>query len=196
MIWLLAAAQLSAPVPLHPLFDPNDVPIGHIDENELYTVGIAVTIKPDGKLQDCNIEATSGNRKLDAYTCGLVMRGGRFQRPVSSNGTPAYGIYRTFNIWWVGDRRPPAQPGKADLHIKVAELPPKIKSPFLLRVAFDVDEAGNVSNCMAEEPKSNAALTRVACDQLLKTWKPIPARNAEGLRVPSVQDATVVFEGV
>lgn len=107
---------------------------------------------------------------------------------------PAYGIYRTYNIWWVGDRYPPAQPRKADLYMKVAALPPRIKSPFLLRLAFDVDEVGRVSNCVAEEPKSNAALTRVACDQLLKSWKPIPARNSEGKRVASVQDATVVFE--
>jgi hypothetical protein len=72
MILLALAAQLGAPAPTKPLFTPDDVPVGLIRENVLHTVGVAVTIKPDGKVQDCQAERSSGNRKLDSHTCDLL----------------------------------------------------------------------------------------------------------------------------
>jgi hypothetical protein len=84
---------------------------------------------------------------------------------------------------------------RGDLYIRVSGLPAKVESPTLVRLAIAVDASGFISSCAAEEPKYNATLTRLGCEQLLKTYKPTPAKTLEGVPVSSVQTATVVFEG-
>jgi hypothetical protein len=47
-----------------------------------------------------------------------------------------------------------------------------------------------------EQVANDPALVAVACDQLMKSYKPVPAKNSAGQPVPSVQDAIVRFSAL
>lgn len=194
MFWLALAAQLSGSILLKPLFGPEDVPMRLVEPNVLQTVGIALTTTPDGKVQGCAIEKSSGNAKLDAYTCRIASRRARFQAPTHADGSPAYLVYRTDIDWWIGDGYPPSKPKSADLYLTVAALPAKVQSPASVRLKLDVGADGHISNCAAEDSRYEPVLVRTGCEQLLRTYKPMPARTAEGTAVASVQSAIVLFQ--
>ena len=44
-----------------------------------------------------------------------------------------------------------------------------------------------------EQIANDAALVAVACDQLMASYKPIPAKDSTGNPIPSIQDAIVRF---
>lgn len=194
MIALAILAQLSAPVPSKPLLTPADVPMEIMEENVLHTVGIAVTVKPDGRVQSCLVEKSSGNRKLDSYTCKLLTRRARFRRPTHIDGSPAYGLYRTGINWWAGNGYPPRRLPLADLYLTVSKLPPKLESPLSVRLKVAVDPTGRASHCLAEDSKEQPELVRLGCEQLLKSYQPSPVRSEAGVPVASVQSATVVIQ--
>lgn len=194
MLWVMIAAQLSEPVGIGGTVSASDAPVHLITENRLQRVSIALTVKPDGKTQSCSIEVSSGNPKLDTYTCNLISRRARFRAATSSNGTPSYGIFRQTMSWWVGNGMPPKVRPPADLYLTVLKLPGEAKSPVTLQVRAEVDAVGRVSHCEPIDQKLSAGFAGVACEQLLKSFKPKPARNYEGTAVPSVQNATVLFE--
>jgi hypothetical protein len=62
---------------------------------------------------------------------------------------------------------------------------------------FGVDEQGHQSACRTEEtpgkPKPNSQLVLLACDQLQRNYKAIPAKDEAGRTVPSVQNGIVAF---
>ena len=195
IIWLAIAVQLSAPLPAKRTWlSAYDVPIGLLRENVLQTVGIAITVRPDGKIQDCLVEVSSGNPKLDAYTCKLARRRGKFRAGREVNGSPVYGVYRGSINWWVGDGYPPSRLQHPDLYLTVSDLPPKIKSPVAVRLMLAVDDTGRPSNCVAEDEEQPAALVRVGCEQLIKSYTAKPARTSDGAAVASTQTAIVAFE--
>ena len=194
MFWLALAAQLSGPVPLKPLLGPDDVPTRLVEPNVLQRVGIALTVTPNGKIQGCAVEKSSGNSKLDSYTCEVAARRAKFKPPTHIDGAAAYLIYRADINWWLGDGYPPStQPG-GDLYLTVTALPPKVASPAIVRLMLEVGADGSLSNCAAEDSKYDLALVKTGCEQLLLTYRPTPARAADGAAVASVQSATVVFQ--
>ena len=149
-----AAAQLMAPVPTRKNWvSPDDVPLDLINESKLYTVGIAITVGPDGKSQGCIIDHASGIPKLDAYSCRLASQRLKFRSP-RVDGNASYGIYKTSLKWWVGDDYPPASRELADLYLTVSQLPENLKSPTTVRLISAVDEAGHIYDCVAEESDS------------------------------------------
>lgn len=184
----LLAAQLAAAHPsnLTSLMTPDDVPVDLVTRNRLQTVGIALTAGPDGKVRRCSVEATSGNPKLDAYTCSLARRA-RF------SPSATYYVERTHIDWWVGDGYPP-ESRFANLAVEVTALPPKLHSPLLVGLLFAVDQAGNMSGCRGWSAKDPVDLVPIACEQLAKTFRPQPARSEDGNPVASEQSATVLFE--
>jgi len=197
---LAAAAPLSAPLgtDVRTVFSDADMP-DYLAEETDRSVGIRLIVRPDGKVQGCETEYSSGLDQLDLYTCKIAKRRARFAPASAQAGTPAYAVYRTTIRWIVTGfaSRPPPH-SVADLTLTVNALPAGLKSPAYVSVKFDVDERGLASSCSAEGPlrrntSDDAQLVQVACDQLLKSYKPKPAKNEQGTPVPSVQDALVAF---
>jgi hypothetical protein len=191
MLWLVFAAQVasteSSKPQLRSLFTYEDVPVDLVPLNRLQTVALALIVGPDGKIRKCNVELSSGNAKLDSYTCGLVVRRAKF------HPGPGYSVTRSHINWWVGDGRPPSST-YGDLDLTVAALPDGLHSPVEVRLEFNVDPAGKISNCRANDEHQSAVLVPTACDQLAKSFNPDPVKGDDGKLVSSTQDATVVFE--
>ena len=200
---LAAASQLSAPVPknLDRWFRDDDVPMYlMVQENGVWLVPFRLNVAPDGTLKGCDVEISSGERRLDQLTCRLLMKRARFRPARSADGAAAYGVYRNYAKWAVSTS--PAAPPKVnypDLDLTVQALPSGVKSPAFVRVMFEVDANGRASSCTAEpapslDPISNdPALVPTACEQLMASYKPIAAKDSAGAAIPSVQDALVRF---
>jgi hypothetical protein len=205
MLWiaLAAAAQLSAPVPkdLTKWFYADDVPDYLVAKgNGLWFVKVGIGISPDGALTGCQIEGSSGIPKLDAFTCRTILKRAKFVPASSVNGSPTFGVYRTSIKWSVADAPwDDSNFSDPDVEVQVQNLPPAVKSPTLVRVMFAVDQAENIGSCLADPSEdlehidNNPALVPIACDQVVKHYKPVPAKDAAGNVVPSVQDALVRF---
>lgn len=201
LLGLLAAAGLSAPPPanLTGLFRADDVPLEMLGEGEVdRTVEIRLTVRPDGHVQSCEVERSSGMRNLDIYTCKIAAGRAKFAPPTTQGGAPSYAVYRAPIRYLVTSGGPysPRAPS-ADFIATVNQLPRGLKSPVAVHVTFEVDEQGHLSACKSETlPRTAEAdpqLARLACDQLLKTYTAIPAKDEAGKTVPSVQDAIVAF---
>src|SRR5947209_7514859 len=142
MFLLFLAAELLAEHSsnVNTLFTADDVPVALLPLNRVQTVGIALVAGPDGRVRSCNVEETSGNPKLDSYTCTLAARRAKF------SPSPIYFVERTYVYWWNGDGYPPKS-NYANLAVTVPALSAKLHSPVLVHVLFAVDEAGNMSRC-------------------------------------------------
>jgi hypothetical protein len=200
MLWIALAAQISMPVipggGIWTLFSGDDFPSSIMRQQDTAIVGVRLTIDPVGKLQACSAEFTSVLANLDAYTCDIIRRRAQFQPARGPDGQSAYGIIRT-PITWTVNADSPRSP--ADLELTVSRLPKGIKSPAVARLMFAVDERGHPSSCQQEEPPAPAVpalppeLVKIACAELLQSYVAIPARDASGRPVASVQDARVNF---
>ena len=195
MIWLALAAQLSAPVPTNDLLvRPADVPLELLRADEMKLVQFRITVTPAGKAQDCQIETSSGNQKIDAMTCSLVKRRARFRPATDVNGNAAYGVYRAFITWWMGNNSKAAPSVTTrDLDVTVKTLPSGIPSPAPVKLMFAVDADDHPSSCKGERASDNPGLVAAGCGQLIKAFTAVPARTSAGVLVPSVQTAIVLF---
>ena len=193
MIWLLILAQFSLPQPVSWKLSASDSPVGLISPDRRYTVRFALTVGPDGKVKGCQIETTSGNRGLDSHTCRVASRRLKFRAAKSVDGSASYGVVRRTFSWWVGNNVPPSAPPLAELYLTVPSLPQTMTAPISVELKFAVDATGRVSNCEAADTKSLFALAKTGCEELLRRFKPPPAVNADGVPVPSVQGAAVLF---
>lgn len=189
MFWPFFPAALLAAHPSNVtrLFTADDVPVALLPLNRTQAVGIALVAGPDGKVRTCNIELSSGNPKLDSYTCTLAARRAKFAPSAT------YFVERTHVSWWMGDGYPPKS-NYANLVVTVPAMPAKLHSPVTVHVLFDVDKAGNVSRCEPEKADEPTDLAPVACEELVRTFRPQPARSETGDPVASEQDATVMFK--
>jgi hypothetical protein len=200
MFWIALTAQISMPQmdrgSIWTLFSYDDVPLQLVPSGKVMRVGFRVTVERNGTIQSCRAESSSGDPKLDAYTCALVLRRARFRAATGFDGLPAYGVVRA-DVAWAVDAIPKWSPG--DLQLTVSHLPKGFKSPAYIGLMFVVDETGRPSSCMEEDPKLPSQpkqaieLVQIACRELLKSYVAIPAMDDAGKPVPSIQNATVSF---
>lgn len=190
MMWIAVAAFLIAE-PLKPLLTADDVPKQMLKYNVPQTVGVALTVNPDGSVLRCSVEYGSGNSELDDYTCRTLKRRAKFRPPVLINGRSGFGVERIPIRWWMGDGIPPSFQ-YADVRLTVQSLPKRAKPPVLVKVNLDVSESGSISNCAAADAEEDLLLVRTACDHFRAVILN-PAHNAQGVAVPSAQHATVAF---
>ena len=194
MIWLGLAAQVSTLTAMQTLLTPDDVPVGLLRQNVLQVVEIALRITPEGDVQSCQIEVSSGDSRLDSYTCAVVSRRVKPRMFSDYGGGSGYRLYRMPITWWVGDDRPPKHSSPADLYLTVSSLPSPLRDPVQLHLSFAVDAEGRIGRCTSEDQKSDATLTNIACEQLAKAFKARAIKLSDGTAVPSVQNATVQFD--
>jgi len=84
MFWIAVAAQLAAPQPKYMWLSSDDTPYSQLPAKGYTSVAVRLTISPDGTIQNCEIEDSSGDRAIDGYTCSLSMRRAQFH-PATSN---------------------------------------------------------------------------------------------------------------
>jgi hypothetical protein len=196
MLLLAIAAQLSAPLPIEPgaWFTAGDVPASlNPGAKGAAAVEYGLTVSPDGTAQDCFVERSSGDLEVDRHVCGIILRKAHFHPATGPAGSATYGVYRNTIEWFNGDGQPPKAKPVRLLDLTVVKLPSKTSSPAEVRVMFAVDAKGLPTFCRAESGDEANALSRAACSQILQSYTAIPARDASGNAVSSVQSAVVRF---
>lgn len=193
MIWIALSAQLTAAQPIHIANWFSDLAweqsVSQKGGHALNFIRVIVT--PDGAPQDCKIEVTSGIPELDAQTCALVMKRGRFRPARWADGKPAYGVYRKDVLWADLDQFNYTRP--IDVEINISRMPRGGRARVSFPVNFAVDAAGAKSSCETPERNVNSTLLAIACKEILDSYPVVPARNAQNIAVPSVQNALVSF---
>jgi hypothetical protein len=193
MIWIAIAAQLTAAQPVQAANWFYDLAweqrVSQKGGHALNFIRVIVT--PDGRPQDCAIEVTSGIPDLDKETCALVMKRGRFKPARWADGKPAYGVYRKDVLWADLDQFEYSRP--VDVEINVSRMPKGVRAPVSFPVNFAVDASGTKSSCQTPQRNVHSMLLDVACKQILASYPVSAARSAQGIAVPSVQNALVSF---
>jgi len=206
MFWIVLAAQVSAATVagnqgggLITLFSANDSPAYLQIDGVSRIVHTRTVVRPDGTIQGCSVDPSSGDTWLDAFTCKLIVRRAKFVPAKWSDGTPVYGVVRVPVTWAVGS--PPERKYiKGGLNVTLKQLPMRLESPYFQGLVFGVDEGAKVVSCGAGTEwhpgmdKINLALVSIACDQLTKSFAALPVKDDSGRLVRSVQNASVRFE--
>lgn len=63
-------------------------------------VSVTVSIGPNGRVTDCRVLSGSGNADLDATTCRLATRNGRFTPARDADGQPVASSFTLRNVRW------------------------------------------------------------------------------------------------
>jgi len=210
MFWLVLAAQLSTPVPLgvsspdvRGIFSVDDMP-GYVEAAGITRiVGTRTTVGLDGVPQDCAAEQSSGDPKLDLYTCAIILRRAKFAPAKWLDGSPAYAIV-SFPVTWAINAPPSdSEVEKASppqMTLTVNQLPPGAPKQVRLSLMLAVDASGRIVQCEQwmpasthTHPKAYPELLPIACQQMTSQFTALPAKDRTGAPVRSVQTATVVF---
>jgi hypothetical protein len=197
MFWIALAAQLSAPEPKFMWLSNDDTPVKELSARGFAIVRLRLTISPKGRVARCDPEQSSGNVRIDNYTCDLARRRALFQPARSAEGAPSYGIHRVSVMWTTGPLN--VDPSVGDLLAKLSPRPKGVRLPATVRVMFAVDKSGQISGCTDEPPsqtgmkRNNPTLLPIACDQVVKSFRTAPAIDESGQPVESIQNAQVVF---
>jgi hypothetical protein len=194
------AGQMLAPAPdnIVSWFSPNDVPIDVVAMGGAHLVRMRTTVRPDGSIKDCLIEISSGQKYLDALSCAIIVKRGKFAPAHAEGGSAVYGFFRTSVTWQATDG--PGAGNPVDLDLYLNRLPAGVRSGDFGNVVLMVDDNGHPTACQPDQPSPtdirvtrNPELLGLACGQLLQGWKSVPARDDSGKPVPSVQNASVRF---
>jgi hypothetical protein len=203
MIWIALAAQLSLPVPdVRVFFSYEDMPAYVVREGVNRFVSTRTTIRPDGTPQDCTEERGSGDAKLDALTCLIILKRAKVQPAKWVDGSATYAVVRVPVTWSVGGPPSESEIQKAyppDLDITINRLPSGAHNRTRLDLMIAVNEVGRVVGC-GDAPKAKWDHTKafpdlvpLACQQMATQFTAIPAKDPAGKQVRSVQTASVVF---
>jgi hypothetical protein len=203
MFWIAVAAQLSVFYSTDPrsVFSPDDMPAYVQLEGINRFVRTRTTVGADGTARDCAVEGGSGDPKLDALTCAIILRRAKFTPPKWIDGSSAYGVIRAPVTWAIGDSPSDKEKRTAyppDIELEVDKLPAGADSPSDVRLLIAVDVNGKVLGCneaptMRFDKANNPELVPIACDQMKSTFTAIPAKDATGTSVRSIQTALVTF---
>ena len=206
MIWLALAAQLSLPVAdnagvpdVRAVFSAGDFPAYLQSAGVSRTVYTRTTVRPDGTIQGCVAEVSSGDAKLDAYTCGIIVKRARFRPATWTDGTPVYGIIRVPVSWTVSIGSPTYEDALKttvpDLDLSVNRLPKRAHSIVGISLEVAADESGRPVTCVDYPPlgktKHVPELVPIACQQVMTSLSISPAVDASGKAVRSIQSVSV-----
>lgn len=193
MLWI-ALAQLAAAQPVNEAtwFRVEDVPVSQLPDGDPRTVFFRLTVRPDGTLQGCEVEVTSGLAAIDKLTCKLARRRARFKPAIAADGGPSYGVYRSRTIWAVNPGKYHRKP--VDIELKVDTLPAGHGRSTSFNVTFAADAEGRPTACVAGDKKDHPSLVRVACGEVVRAYRAFPPRDDTGAPVASVQNAIVAFD--
>jgi hypothetical protein len=210
MLSVAALAQLSLPVvvgsgtaDIRSVFTADDMPAYVQIAGTTRFVPTRTVVAADGTLQSCGVERGSGDPNLDTLTCLIISKRAKFAPAKWLDGSPAYGVLSVPVIWAIGSPPSKEETLRAvppDVELTVNQLPKGAGRRAEVLLVLAVDESGRVVGCDQRPPSSRHDHTRrfpelvpVACDQMLKTFTTVPARDSAGKAVRSVQNASVDF---
>ena len=81
------------------LFSTNDYPSQAVFNDQSGTAHIVALIDEKGQMADCMVVETSGAAVLDAQTCIIMRKRGKFSPAVGADGKPAKGIFAQRVRW-------------------------------------------------------------------------------------------------
>lgn len=79
----------------------DDYPARAMRDGREGTTGFRVTYGADGRITSCDITSSSGHDDLDAETCKLITRRGRFNAGKDRDGNPTGGTYSNRIRWQI-----------------------------------------------------------------------------------------------
>ena len=206
MFLFALSAQLSLPTvtnervhDVRAIFGSDDFPAFLLNEGATaFVVYTRTTVRPDGTTQGCVAETSSGNAKLDEYTCQLIVRRAKFLPARWDDGSAAYGVIR-FPVRWM-TRPGPVPTALDDLDLSVNQLPKGADLPVGVSLQVAADEKGHVVSC-TERPlalntheKHFPELVALACQQATASLVLTPPVDASGKPVRSIQSVSVDFK--
>jgi hypothetical protein len=155
------------------------------------------------RTQDCAAERSSGDAKLDLYTCAIILKRAKFEPAKWVDGSPAYAIVRAPVTWAVAGEPSESEVEKAyppDMTLTVNQLPAGAGKRVKLGLMLAVNESGRIVGCDQRLPPSRDVHARtfpellpIACQQLTGRFTALAAKDGSGMAVRSVQTASVVF---
>ena len=210
VIWLVLAAQLSVPLPsntatkdVRALFSARDFPAHMLSSEMSRTVYTRTTVRPDGSIVDCAVDISSGDKKLDEYTCSLILLRAKFMPAKWEDGSPVYGVLRVPVNWTITTHMPSHEErlksSIPDLELLVNQLPKGARKIASVTLQVAADESGRVMACIEHPPLKNSGFRRfpelvpIACNQAKKTLRLRPPLDASGKPSRSIQTASVHF---
>ena len=139
MLIIALAAQIAAaqPTNFETWFREGDLPLHQFPSDGDHAAAYRLTIRPDGKMQSCEIEVSSGLPAIDRLTCNLIRRRARVKPATGLDGAPSYGVIRSSTVWAVNPERHYTRP--VDIEMTVTTLPEGEKSPAAIAVVFASD---------------------------------------------------------
>jgi hypothetical protein len=212
MVWLALAAQFSLPVPVskhvrdvRELFSADDFPDYVLTARKSRIVYTRTTVQPDGRIQGCVTELTSGEPRLDKFTCATIVKRAKLLAATWTDGTPAFGVLRLPVAWLIVDapltHEESLRAEVPDLDLVVNRLPKGAHSLAGVYLRVAADEDGRPLACADYPPLSESGvkwyfpeLVPIACQGVMSSLKLHPAIDAAGKPVRSVQSVTVRFK--
>jgi len=81
--------RFRASASLPSLFSPADYPRVAVQNYQTGQVEVVLLIRPDGRVADCTLTATSGVASLDSQTCAIIRERARYKPALGLDGKPA-----------------------------------------------------------------------------------------------------------
>lgn len=196
-IAIAAASQITAPTLVGDLsqWSWKELPFSVQAAGIPRVASTRTTVRPDGSVERCDVEQSSGNATVDSATCRIMLTKTAFEPARGPDGSALFGVVRQVVIWapYGALHLDP----RGSFKFEVARLPHGFRLPYAVQVAFAVDEQGHISSCLRQpvpgEIGWNTDVVRLACERLLDGRTVAPATNDAGVAVPSIQDASVLF---
>ncbi len=77
----------------------DDYPSRALREERQGTVGVRLSVGPDGKVTNCAVSSSSGHADLDSEACRLLMRRARFKPATGTDGNPMASSWSSRFVW-------------------------------------------------------------------------------------------------
>ncbi|MBV9062734.1 MAG: energy transducer TonB [Alphaproteobacteria bacterium] len=199
---------MSVPVPanvrvpdVRGIFSVDDFPAYLQTAGVSRIVYVRITIRPDSTIQSCVAEVSSGDTKLDAYTCAIIQKRAKFLPATWTDGSPTYGVIRVPVSWLIAyapmSEEDTLRSTVPDLDLSVDRLPKGARKIVGVNVVIAADENGHAVSCMENPtPGSNSKrhfpeLVSIACQQVAAKWTAVPPIDTTGKAARSIQTVSV-----
>ncbi|WP_083277129.1 energy transducer TonB [Sphingobium phenoxybenzoativorans] len=194
---LMASAMAAAqPVANSLQITARDYPEKAAASNERGYALYRLVVSPQGTVVGCT---TRGRSAIDSAICAALQARAQFQPATDEQGRPSFGVYEGMIAFRVKNRNMPPRPNRSVMTLTVDSLPEGAANPSYSQVGLLVGPAGDILRCApmqhdaAQPAHVMKALGDISCTQLPGSYRPEPARDANGAAVESVQTAMVRF---
>ncbi|MES2175853.1 MAG: energy transducer TonB [Pseudomonadota bacterium] len=197
---LFLAATLTQATPSGPAawLSNNDYPAGAKRRHEEGTVGFALLISQQGRIEKCSVTESSGFPELDNQTCAVVAVRAHFKPATDENRMAVYGFYSGRLTWRLPGAKgsPPRRSASAppsDIELDVQRLPNDALEESI-GVVTKIDPTGRVILCEPSDQKEGLSKpVAIACSQA-KDLVVFLTKNDAGNPVTLIRNLRVTFK--